>query len=66
MLIFGLFIRQVAGTAIGFMSVSDEVNVNLLNQCFELGPFHGLRKEHPDDVTQPPVTPQPSPPATQG
>ena len=66
MLIFGLFIGQVAGTAIGFMSVSDEVNVNLLNQCFELGPFHGLRKEHPDDLTQPPVTPQPSPPATQG
>lgn len=39
------------------MSISDEVNVDMLNECFELGPFHGLRREHPDDVTKPPDTP---------
>jgi len=35
------------------MSLSKDVNVDLLDRCFELGPFHGLRKPHPDDVTQP-------------
>ena len=39
--------------AIGFMSICKDVNVDLLNRCFELGPFHGLRVPHPDDVTQP-------------
>ncbi|XP_064621787.1 cilia- and flagella-associated protein 61-like isoform X2 [Lineus longissimus] len=52
----------VEGTAVGFMSICSEVNVNLLNECFELGPFHGLRKEHPDDVVIAPKTPSPSPP----
>ena len=40
------------------MSVSDELNVELLNECFELGPFHGLRKEHPDDITVAASTPR--------
>lgn len=39
--------------AIGFMSISKDVSVHLLNKCFELGPFHGLCVPHPDDVTQP-------------
>ena len=53
---------QVEGTAIGFMSISDDVNIDLLNQCFELGPLHGLRKPHPEDELTPPKTPSPSPP----
>ncbi|KAM8945471.1 cilia- and flagella-associated protein 61 [Pelodytes ibericus] len=40
------------GTAVGFMSVSSEVNAKLLQDCFDLGPFHGLCKPHPDDVLQ--------------
>jgi len=39
--------------AVGFMSICKDVNVDLLNRCFELGPFHGLRVPHPNDVTQP-------------
>jgi len=44
---------QVDGMAIGFMSICKDVNVDLLNKCFELGPFHGLRVPHPDDIMQP-------------
>ncbi|KAI1897390.1 hypothetical protein AGOR_G00082810 [Albula goreensis] len=32
------------GTAVGFISVSGNVNLTLLNECFELGPFNGLSK----------------------
>ncbi|KAL6486664.1 hypothetical protein MHYP_G00060560 [Metynnis hypsauchen] len=39
------------GTAVGFMSVSGDINLELLNQCFELGPFNGLLKENPVDQT---------------
>ena len=39
--------------AIGFMSICKDINLDLLNRCFELGPFHGLRVPHPDDVTEP-------------
>jgi len=35
------------------MSISKDVNVDLLNKCFELGPFHGLHVPHPDDVLEP-------------
>ena len=52
---------QVEGTAVGFMSVSAHVNLNLLNECFELGPFHGLRAPHDEDETTPPKTPSPEP-----
>ncbi|KAM4770899.1 cilia- and flagella-associated protein 61 [Rhinophrynus dorsalis] len=45
------------GTAVGFMSVCSEVNVKLLQDCFDLGPFHGLCKPHPDDVLQAKVEP---------
>ncbi|XP_069090440.1 cilia- and flagella-associated protein 61 isoform X2 [Pleurodeles waltl] len=48
------------GTAVGFMSVSTEVNLKLLQDCFDLGPFHGLCKPHPDDILSPIPTPEPS------
>ena len=32
------------------MSLSAEVNVDLLASCFELGPFHGLRKVNEADT----------------
>ncbi|XP_077166454.1 cilia- and flagella-associated protein 61 isoform X2 [Paroedura picta] len=38
------------GKAVGFMSVCSQVNIQLLHDCFDLGPFHGLCKPHPDDV----------------
>ena len=42
------------------MSVCTDVNIELLNECFELGPFHGLHKPHPDDEVEPPRTPSPA------
>ncbi|XP_078590142.1 cilia- and flagella-associated protein 61-like isoform X1 [Branchiostoma floridae x Branchiostoma japonicum] len=54
-------IAEVEGTAIGFMSVSNEVNTSLLAECFELGPFHGLCQPHPDDILEPPREPTPPP-----
>ncbi|XP_060630072.2 cilia- and flagella-associated protein 61 [Anolis sagrei] len=45
------------GFAVGFMSVCSEVNVQLLHDCFDLGPFHGLCKPHPDDILKPPPMP---------
>uniref|UniRef100_A0ACB8EBX6 Uncharacterized protein n=1 Tax=Sphaerodactylus townsendi TaxID=933632 RepID=A0ACB8EBX6_9SAUR len=45
------------GKAVGFMSVCSEVNTQLLHDCFDLGPFHGLCKPHPDDVLQLPPEP---------
>lgn len=45
---------QVEGVAVGFMSVCSRVNMQLLHECFDLGPFHGLCVPHPDDVLQPP------------
>jgi hypothetical protein len=42
------------------MSVSNDVNYELLNKCFELGPFHGLREPNEKDETEPPRTPTPS------
>ena len=38
----------------GFMAITQDVNVSLLNECFELRPFHGLCKPHPDDDLNPP------------
>jgi hypothetical protein len=35
------------------MAITRDVNVSLLNECFELAPFHGLFKIHPDDVLKP-------------
>ncbi|XP_063727763.1 cilia- and flagella-associated protein 61-like isoform X1 [Symsagittifera roscoffensis] len=47
---------EKGGRAVGFISLSSDVNVDLLNQAFELGPFHGLRKPHKDDVLEPSKT----------
>ncbi|XP_044604769.1 cilia- and flagella-associated protein 61 isoform X4 [Equus asinus] len=45
---------EVEGVAVGFMSVCSRVNMQLLHECFDLGPFHGLCIPHPDDVLEPP------------
>ncbi|XP_077606300.1 cilia- and flagella-associated protein 61 [Crocuta crocuta] len=44
---------EVEGVAVGFMSACSRVNMQLLHECFDLGPFHGLCVPHPDDVLQP-------------
>ncbi|XP_062857791.1 cilia- and flagella-associated protein 61 isoform X2 [Trichomycterus rosablanca] len=40
------------GRAVGFISVTGELNLQLLNQCFQLGPFNGLIKKHSGNQTQ--------------
>ncbi|XP_049630284.1 cilia- and flagella-associated protein 61 [Suncus etruscus] len=45
---------EVEGRAVGFMNVCSEVNMQLLHECFDLGPFHGLCTPHPEDVLEPP------------
>lgn len=40
--------------AMGFMALTTDVNLNLLNECFELGPFHGLCKPTDSDLLRPP------------
>ncbi|XP_057358665.1 cilia- and flagella-associated protein 61 isoform X2 [Manis pentadactyla] len=47
-------ICEVEGVAVGFMSVCSRVNMHLLHECFDLGPFHGLCIPHPNDVLEPP------------
>ncbi|VTJ82820.1 Hypothetical predicted protein, partial [Marmota monax] len=44
----------VEGVAVGFMSVCSRVNLPLLHECFDLGPFHGLCVPHPDDILETP------------
>ncbi|NWR83036.1 CFA61 protein, partial [Furnarius figulus] len=48
---------EVDGTAVGFMSFCSQVNVSLFQECFDLGPFHGLCKPHPEDILQVPQKP---------
>ncbi|NXG17049.1 CFA61 protein, partial [Grallaria varia] len=48
---------EVDGTAVGFMSLSSQVNVSLFQECFDLGPFHGLCNPHPEDILQVPQKP---------
>ncbi|NXN94399.1 CFA61 protein, partial [Rhinopomastus cyanomelas] len=45
------------GTVVGFMSLQSQVNVSLLQECFDLRPFHGLCKPHPEDVLKMPEKP---------
>ena len=40
---------QVDGVAKGFVSISSEVDLELLNSCFDLAPFHDLQKPPPND-----------------
>uniref|UniRef100_A0A8C5KZJ3 Cilia and flagella associated protein 61 n=1 Tax=Jaculus jaculus TaxID=51337 RepID=A0A8C5KZJ3_JACJA len=44
---------EVGGLAVGFMNVCSRVNLSLLHECFDLGPFHGFCVPHPDDVLEP-------------
>ncbi|NXS60403.1 CFA61 protein, partial [Brachypteracias leptosomus] len=44
-------------TAVGFMSLCSQVNVSLFQECFALGPFHGLCKPHPEDILKKPREP---------
>lgn len=48
------FVFQAGDTAVGFMSLCSQVNVSLLQECFDLGPFHGLCKPHPEDILKVP------------
>jgi hypothetical protein len=50
---------EAKGFGVGFMALTDDVNVTLLNECFELRPFNGLCKIHPSDITEPPKKQQP-------
>uniref|UniRef100_A0A8C8J445 Cilia- and flagella-associated protein 61 N-terminal domain-containing protein n=1 Tax=Oncorhynchus tshawytscha TaxID=74940 RepID=A0A8C8J445_ONCTS len=52
------------GTAVGFISVSGDINLKLLNECFELGPFNGLYKPSPEDLTE--TAPEPEGKGTPG
>nr|XP_009671407.1 PREDICTED: uncharacterized protein C20orf26 homolog [Struthio camelus australis] len=47
-------VGEDGGTAVGFMSLCSQVNISLLHECFDLGPFHGLCKPHPDDILKMP------------
>ena len=40
-----LYFFQVNGTAVGFMSISTNVNVQLLSEYFDLSPFNELKKQ---------------------
>ncbi|XP_039915481.1 cilia- and flagella-associated protein 61 isoform X4 [Hirundo rustica] len=48
---------EVDGTAVGFMSLCSHVNVSLFQECFDLGPFHGFCKPHPEDILKVPQKP---------
>ncbi|NXT65499.1 CFA61 protein, partial [Chaetops frenatus] len=48
---------EVGGTAVGFMSLCSHVDVSLFRECFDLGPFHGLCKPHPEDILKVPRKP---------
>ncbi|XP_062406740.1 cilia- and flagella-associated protein 61 [Sardina pilchardus] len=43
------------GTAVGFISVCGDINLTMLNECFELGPFNGLRKTKAETPTAEPL-----------
>ncbi|NXP66815.1 CFA61 protein, partial [Chloropsis cyanopogon] len=48
---------EVGGIAVGFMSLCSHVNISLFQECFDLGPFHGLCKPHPEDILEVPRKP---------
>lgn len=51
---------QNEGCVVGFVSVTDHIDLKLLNTCFELGAFEELRKTNPVDQTDKPEQPKPS------
>lgn len=46
-------VAEANGFAMGLMAITTDANVELLNECFELRPFHGLRKVHVGDILKP-------------
>lgn len=51
---------QIEGCVVGFVSLSDHIDLKLLNTCFELGAFEELRKTNSVDQTVKPEEPTPS------
>ncbi|XDV41227.1 hypothetical protein PO909_010124 [Leuciscus waleckii] len=47
------------GAVVGFVTVSGQMDLKLLNQCFELGAFEGLRQTNSAHQEEPPEEPQP-------
>lgn len=45
-------VAEVEGRAVGFMSISSEVDVEFLNECYQLEPFHGLKQPQDTDEVQ--------------
>lgn len=43
---------QVGGCAIGFLSVTTNVDADLLSSCYQLEPFHGLKRPVEEDEIQ--------------
>ena len=44
-----LFTTQAGGRAVGMMSLSSELDLPLLQKCFQLEPYHGLCKPCDED-----------------
>lgn len=45
-------VAEVEGRAVGFMSISSEVDVEFLNECYQLESFHGLKYSQESDEVQ--------------
>ena len=45
-------VAEVEGQAVGFMSVSCDVDVDFLNDCYQLEPFHSLKQPLDTDEVQ--------------
>lgn len=52
-------LTQSEGAVVGFVTVSGQMDLKLLNQCFELGAFEGLRKTSSAHQEEPPEESQP-------
>ncbi|KAK9873376.1 hypothetical protein WA026_022182 [Henosepilachna vigintioctopunctata] len=44
-----IVVAEYNGYAVAVLIVNEEVNYDILNESFEVGPFHGFRKVHEDD-----------------
>lgn len=45
-------VAEVGGEAVGFMSISSQVDVEFLNDCYQLESFHGLKCPQDADEVQ--------------
>jgi len=45
-------VADVDGTAIGFMNISTDVDLDVLEKCFELEPFNGLKQYRRKEITK--------------